>query len=241
MLVPPDTYPFQAAIDAAGVGPGYSSPTSAPDAWMAALGGLPLLHQPGEGWVYDTGSHVLAVLVARVSSGSFGAFLDERVFGPLGMTDTGYAVEEVEPAADESWTRPPAFEGGATGLVSTAADYLTFARMLLARGSHPGGRILSRRAVDLMTSDQLRPAQRADAEAFLEPGVGGLGLGVDVRRAQLWQTPGRFGWDGGTGTSAWTDPAEDLVGILLTQRLMDSPEPPTVLTDFWLRLYAALP
>jgi len=135
---------------------------------------------------------------------------------------------------------PAIFEAGGGGLLSTADDYLKFCRMMLDKGRHAGGRILSRPSVELMTADQLTAAQKEDAKDFFGDSAGwGFGMGVVTRRTELYG-PGRFGWDGGYGTSAHSDPAEDLVGILLTQRMMDSPSPPKAFVDFWTSAYQAI-
>jgi CubicO group peptidase (beta-lactamase class C family) len=92
-----------------------------------------------------------------------------------------------------------------------------------------------------MTSDQLTPEQRAGSEIFFGASSSwGFGMAVDIRRGDIFRTPGRFGWDGGFGTSAYVDPVNGVIGILLTQRLVDSPEPPKLYTDFWTTAYAAL-
>ena len=92
-----------------------------------------------------------------------------------------------------------------------------------------------------MTSDQLTPEQRADSEIFFGGHSSwGLGLAVDTWRDETFHNPGRFGWNGGFGTTAYTDPAQEMIGILFTQRMMDSPEPPRVFTDFWTLAYGAL-
>ena len=143
---------------------------------MKRYGGLPLVHQPGERWLYDTGSQILGVLIARVSGKTLGAFLGERIFEPLGMKDTGFSVPEAEldRLATCYWTAggtgglvvfddvrggrfasPPVFESGSGGLVSTVDDYLAFCRMMLNKGTYGRGRILSRPSVELMTTDQI--------------------------------------------------------------------------------------
>ncbi|HEX9554847.1 MAG TPA: serine hydrolase, partial [Reyranella sp.] len=137
--------------------------------------------------------------------------------------------------------KPPPFAAGGSGLVSTADDYLAFCRMLLNKGRHGGERILSRPAVELMMSDQLTPQQKQGAGLFFGHGASwGMGGAVVTRRTDLFTTPGRYGWDGGYGTSGHLDPAEDMVGILLTQRMMDSPQPPRVFTDFWTSAYQSI-
>ncbi len=113
--------------------------------------------------------------------------------------------------------------------------------MMLNTGRHGREQILSRAAVELMTSDQLTPEQREGAEIFFGTHSSwGLGVAVDIRRSEIYHTPGRFGWSGGFGTTAYIDPAERMIGILFTQRMMDSPEPPRVFTGFWALAYAAM-
>ncbi len=205
---------------------------------------------------------MLGILLARAADRSLAEVLQERLFQPLGMKDTGFHVPAeklkrlacaygYDPAAgklvcvdegkDGRWSQPPIFEAGSGGLVSTADDYLSFCRMMLAKGRHGGKCLLSRPTVELMTTDQLLPSQKEGAELFLGDAKSwGLGLAVTVRRTDLWETPGRFGWDGGLGTSAYTDPQEGLIGILLTQRMMDSPQPLRAHTDFWSGAYQAI-
>jgi CubicO group peptidase (beta-lactamase class C family) len=263
VMVWPPRHPIQAAMEAAGVAPGPHAPDMSPDAFMKRLSGLPLIHQPGERWLYHTGSDVLGVLIARAAGQSLGAFLQESLFAPLGMRDTGFHVPPdkldrlaglyrtdpadrttlalFDDARDSRWSRPPVFESGASGLVSTVDDYLAFQRMLLDKGRHGRQRILSRPAVELMTGDRLTPAQRQGAELFLGDGASwGMGGAVVTRRTDLSTTPGRYGWDGGYGTSAHLDPAEDLAGVLMTTRMMESPQPPAVFTDFWTAAYQSI-
>jgi CubicO group peptidase (beta-lactamase class C family) len=264
VLALPGTYPIQRALAEAGLSRGPAGPLIDPDEWMKRLGGLPLVYQPGEKWMYNTGSDVLGVLMARATGRPLEEFLKERLFEPLGMKDTGFQVPPDRldrlPAAytpdpvtgelvlvDEpsriEWGRPPTFPSaaGGRGLVSTADDLLAFCTMMLNKGRYDGERILSRPAVELMTTDQLTEEQKAENGLFFG-GVSGWGFGVQVitRRNDLASVPGRFGWVGGTGTSAYTDPAEELIGILLTQRYMTSPVPPAVFRDFWTGAYQAI-
>jgi CubicO group peptidase (beta-lactamase class C family) len=267
VMAPPGTYPIQQAIAEAGVGPGPDTTSFGPDEWMKRLGALPLVHQPGEAWMYHTGSDVLGVLIARVSGRSLEEFLRERIFEPLGMRDTGLHVPAAEahrlpPAyapdpesgklkvADgggtaSKWMSRPAFMSGGGGLVSTADDFLAFFRMMLDGGRYGPGdeRVLSRPSVELMTTDHLTPEEKrtAEAEIFFGDSWGwGFGLAVCTGRDDLSSVPGRFGWNGGRGTSGYADPAEDLVGVLMTQRAMESPEPPAVFRDFWTCAYQAV-
>jgi CubicO group peptidase (beta-lactamase class C family) len=262
VMVFPPKYPIQKAMAELGVAPGPGQAQVSADEFMKRLGSLPLIHQPGEGWLYHTGSDVLGVLIARASGQSLGAFLRQRLFEPLGMRDTGFSVpaEKLDRLtsaymaapgkaeltfSDDSrssrWSKPRAFEAGGSGLVSTVDDFHAFYRMLLDKGRSDSGRILSRPAVELMMSDQLTPQQKAGTELFFGHGASwGLGGAVVTRRTDLYTTPGRFGWDGGHGTSAYLDPAEDMVGVLMTQRAMESPEPPRVFRDFWTSAYQAI-
>ena len=261
VLAPPGRYPIQKAIVDSGLMPGPGSPPIGVDDWMKKLGALPLLHQPGEKWLYHTGSDVLGVLIARVSGQPFPTFLQERIFAPLGMKDTAFYVPReklhrlphsyvANPAtgklvlfdepANSRWGAPPTFPSGGGGLVSTADDYLAFCRMMLHKGRHGRERILSRPSVELMTTDHLTQQQKDEARLFFGDGLGwGFGLSVVTRRTGFG-APGRFGWDGGAGTSGYTDPAEELIGILMTQRMMDSPTPPKVFRDFWTAAYSAI-
>jgi CubicO group peptidase (beta-lactamase class C family) len=260
LMAEPADYPILAAADERKIGMAWPDPdaTPAPDEWLRRLGELPLMYQPGRRWVYNTSADVLGVLIARALGRPLGQVLAERVFGPLGMPDTGFSVPaadlgrfvpayrtDEEPGAltvfdpvDGMWSRPPAFESGAGGLVSTVDDMLAFGRMLLAGG----GPVLSRSSVAAMTTDQLTPAQR-EVEAW-PPWDGaswGLGIGLTLARTGPAANPGRIGWDGGLGTSWSCDPGEDLVGVLLTQVMWSSPADYAVVGDFWTATYAALP
>lgn len=261
VMAPPGRYPIQEAMEEAGVAPGPDSPSLPPDEWMKRLGGLPLIYQPGERWMYETGSDVLGVLISRATGQSLETFFHERIFEPLGMEDTGFhvpaqklprlascyvadpetgALELYDDASDSQWSRPPVFESGGGGLVSTVDDYLTFCRMMLDKGKHGSERILSRPSVDLMTTDHLTPEHRQEAEMLLgDHGGWGFGVSVVTRRDDLSTTPGRFGWDGGYGTSGHSDPEEDMVGVLMTQRLA-GPDSPRIDLDFWTLAYAAI-
>lgn len=265
IMAMPGTYPIQKLIRDYRIGGDKAMlPSEMPDTdqWMKNLGQLPLLAQPGEQWMYQVSGDVLGVLISRVSGKSLGTFMRERIFDPLGMKDTGWSVaaEKVDrmpgmysfdrktktlssyKAGDGTdWVTEPRFESAGGGLVSTIDDYYAFCRMMLNKGRHGGEQILSRASVELMTSDQLTPGQRSGAEIFLgSHSSWGLGVGVDIARRQIFHNPGRFGWTGGYGTTAYTDPREGLIGILFTQRMMDSPDPPNVFTDFWTLAYEAL-
>ncbi len=266
VMAPPDRYPIvKAAIDRhIYVGP-PAAKTPAPDEWVKRLGELPLMHQPGESWCYHTGSEVLSVLVARASGQSFDKFLHERIFEPLGMKDTGFSVsaakidrlatsyrpnfqtsklELFDPAAGGLWSRPPAFPSGGGGLVSTVDDYLAFSEMLINRGKHQASRVLSRGSVEVMTSDQLTPAQKRASHAlypgFFDTYGWGFGMSVVTTRTHPAEPVGQFGWDGGLGTSVRSDPNEHVTAIVLTQRAWTSPIPPNVCRDFLTLAYTTL-
>jgi CubicO group peptidase (beta-lactamase class C family) len=246
-----------AAERAIGMGPPAPGETPEPDEWLRRLGELPLMAQPGERWIYHTSMDVLGVLVARAAGSSLGSYLAERVLRPLGMHDTGFSVPAADldrlvtsyttdpdtgaltvyDPVDGAWSRPPAFESGGGGLVSTVDDMLAFGRMLLAGG----GPVLSRRTVAAMTTDQLTPEQKQVVDWVPFGGTGwGFGIGLATARTGPAAAPGRFGWDGGLGSSWSCDSGEDLVGCLLTQVLWTSPAGPAVAADFWTTAYAAL-
>jgi CubicO group peptidase (beta-lactamase class C family) len=213
-----------------------------PDTWIAGLGSLPLMAQPGERWLYNTGAHVLGVLLARAAGMPIGEVLQTRLFEPLEMNDTSFWTPDVDRLAtsyiptpsglavwdkpDGAWSTPPAFGDGAAGLISTADDLLKFARMLL----RDGGPVLSPDAVTQMTHPQLTSAQIAFG-----------GLGADFFTDRSWgfgmavttegPTAGSFGWDGGLGTSWLVDPARDLTLIVMTQRMFADSRTPAVHTE----------
>lgn len=205
-----------------------------PDEWLATIAEVPMLHQPGEAWLYNTCSDIQGVLVARVAERPLPEFLAERIFEPLGMTDTAFHVPAGKLARlppyhapdgslvdRQSWSEPPIFPSGGGGLVSTLADWRRFARMLLA----DGGGLLSPASVRSMTTDHLTREQRDASTLFLEGGGWGYGGAV---------TPeGRYGWVGGTGTTAYVDPADGTIGILFTQAQMPGPTPTPLMRELW--------
>jgi CubicO group peptidase (beta-lactamase class C family) len=138
--------------------------------------------------------------------------------------------------AQQTWAALPAFESGGGGLLSTAGDWLSFARMLLATGQVNGRQLLSASSVRHMMTNHLTDAQRPPARLFLDGQGWGFGGSVDVDRptpARPWLVPGRYGWTGGTGTSAYLTPSTGTVAILLTQVGVTSPDPTPLFQDFW--------
>jgi CubicO group peptidase (beta-lactamase class C family) len=231
---------------------------------MQGYGSLPLLHQPGEGWLYNSGADILGVLIARASGMSCGEFLQERLFAPLGMKDSGFSVSAdiLDRLVTAYWTnfatgelevfdgveggrfaRPPVFESGGGGLASTADDLLAFGEMMLGNGQYRDQRILSRASVEVMTTDQITPEQKSASPYFpasWDNRGWGFGMSVITKRDALENTPGRYGWDGGWGSSWYVDPTEGLIGILLTQRVWDTNGIPPVYSDFWTSTYQAI-
>jgi len=234
--------PLQRAMIDGGVFPSAMPTLMSADQFMATVAGLPLAFQPGEGFLYETGFNVLGVLLMRATGKSLFDLFSERITGPLGMTDTTfYATDVARMTAaympgpdgltlmdppDGAFSDPPLFEELSGGLVSSAPDVFRF-YTAMADGGAP---VLTPESLTQMTSDQLTPAQRANAAPFVDDDTSwGFGTGVDLTAAKPGTAPGRWGWTGGTGTCAYVDPVRDAVSVLLTQRAMtgpdDGPEP----------------
>lgn len=267
IMVFPEKYPIQAAMREAGIAPSFVLPKLTSDEYMRRLGNLPLAYQPGERFLYNNGLDVAGILVERATGKRLGEVMREWILEPLGMKDTAFFVPSAKqdrlppqygpdfaagdgtlkkygPEDGIDFTAPPPLDAGSGGLVYTVDDYLAFSRMMLNGGELDGTRIVKPETVAEMTRNQLTPAQRRhpDAEIFMmEGGAGwGLGMSVAVEKTMPWLTPGRFGWDGGSGTSAYTDPKTGLIGIFMSQRLLDSPAPPKTFVDFWTLAYRAI-
>ncbi|MHA7959048.1 serine hydrolase domain-containing protein [Streptomyces sp. L500] len=185
----------------------------------------------------DTGFHVPADKIDRLPP----------LYSPDPQTGEFHVGDE---AAGGHHSRPPAFQSGGGGLDSTVDDYHAYFRMLLNGGTHGTERILSRPAVELMTGNRLPPEQLATREALARNLVhmsygqgqqGGWGFGMTVRTYRGDYAPvGQFGWDGGSGTTTYADPHNGLVGILLTQTGMSTPDSARAIHDFWTTLYQAI-
>ena len=255
MFAAPEPWPVVAAADElhlATFGPPDRDLQPDPDTWMAGLGSLPLLAQPGERWLYNTSASVLGVLAARAAGQPFGDVLRSRVLEPLGMTSTGLWAEDTgrlvtayrpgenglvawdEP--DGRWSRPPAFGDGAADLVSTADDLLAFSRMLLRGGATDrGDTVLPASLAREMTTGQLTAGQKTAGgfgPEFFTDKSWGFGLAV--------QDDGSYGWAGGFGSTWLIDPNHDLTVTVLTQRMFAGPAPEPLHTDYQAAAYQAL-
>jgi len=207
------------------------------EAFVEKLGELPLKYQPGTRFEYGLSTDVLGRLVEVVSGKPFDVFLEERLFTPLGMVDTGFFVPEskAERVAEMNARRglalrrmdagertdpltDPVWKSGGGGLFSTAGDYLRFCRMLLNGGTLDGKRILKPETVREMTSDQLA---RMGRSATLAGSSFGLGVAITERRTNRGPHPGSYWWGGLAGTGFWIDPEEGLIGIFMIQNMSE--------------------
>ena len=255
VLAPPGEAPIADALE--GV---YGVP---PDEWIARLGALPLVHQPGERWLYHTGSDVAGVLIARATGRSFGRALRERICQPLEMRDTGFIVPEehlhrfatayaldeasgqlvVDDFSHGTFRGVKVFESGGGGLVSTADDFLAFATAMRNGGLHEGVQVLSPGAAAAMTTDQLSAAQKQVSGFW--PGYFdemGWGFGVSVRTVDAPGGPsvGTYGWPGYFGTAWYNDPAADLTTIVMWQNWQGGDQRLPMWQDLWAAVYGAL-
>lgn len=197
----------------------------------------PLLAHPGKQWIYSAANDVLGRLVEVVSGRNYDQFLRERIFEPLGMTETAFWAPEdrydrlvslcqhdedgrIEPykGTDKTFASKPRIFSGGGGLVSSTSDYLRFCQMLLSQGEFEGHRLLGRKTVELMRQDHL-PA----GHPRIEPFKFGYGLGVSVVRSlgekQGIASVGEFGWGGMASTDMWIDPEENMVTMIMMQLL----------------------
>jgi CubicO group peptidase (beta-lactamase class C family) len=265
IMAPPRTYPIQIAEEELGLmtlGPPWPPPPLTSDEWIARFATLPLLHQPGAEWRYNTGAQVLGVLLERATGQPLEAFLRSRLFDPLGMVDTAFSVPEekqsrftaaympdeatgelclLDPPVGGWWNEPPAMANAAGMLVSTLDDFWAFVSMLLRGGAHDGRQVLSPESVAAMTQNHLTDEQRAAVKLFLgEHGGWGYGMAAPGPITDEPPVPWGIGWTGGTGTLWWSDPVRGLTGILFTQRGMTSPAPPPLFADFQDAAYASI-
>ena len=224
--------PIALAMEASGVGASAVPPQLTADDYLARLGELPLAHQPGERWMYNMGCDILSALLPRIAGESLTELLTARIFEPAGMTSTSFSgdhlpteyvgtengIEEYEPVAGV-FEREPPFETLAGGLVSTVPDYLHFLSALADAKLMPHDQLRA------MTSDRLSPAQREGTELLLGDSTSwGWEVGIVTSGTRPGASAGAYGWTGGTGTSAFVDPAFDLLGTVFTQRMMAGPQ-----------------
>jgi CubicO group peptidase (beta-lactamase class C family) len=205
--------------------------------FLDRLASAPLLHHPGSVWDYGFGLDVLGLVIEKVSGQNLGQFLEARLFGPLGMQDTAFYVPHgksgryAKALPDDPLTGQPQslpdlrklthFDCGGGGAVSTAADYLRFALMLLGKGEFAGTRILGRKTVEYMVSNQLAPdVVNLIADADPTRAGYGFGLGVAVRTiagiTPMLGSVGEFNWPGMSGTNWWADPREELAVVFMS-------------------------
>jgi CubicO group peptidase (beta-lactamase class C family) len=242
--------PLSRAMVERGLMPGPDEAEVGPDELMSRYATLPLAYQPGERWLYHTGAELMGVLASRARGRPLGALLSEYVTEPLGMQSTGFFASDVSRVAasyrpgasglelddpgNAAVAKPPVFESLGRGLVSTVEDYLAFLSAFLVPTS-----VLDPQTVRLMTGDSLTPGQRQGVQELMGQGVTwGMGVGLDLERVRPWMRPGRFWWNGGSGTTACVDPGNDLAAVLMTQRMMASPTGD--FDDFWRAVYTGL-
>lgn len=205
--------------------------------FITKLAQLPLQHQPGEAWTYGLGQDVQGAVIERITGKTFGVFLDERIFRPLGMKDTGFDVpaEKMNRLAKtytcgpdgsfvedkpiiETWPEPGrGIEGGGAGIFSTAGDFARFAQMLCDGGTLDGKRILGRKTIELMTANHTMTLPNNQAATRQK----GFGLGVEVTtdlgRLSTPSSPGQYGWYGAATTYCQIDPEERIVALVFAQ------------------------
>jgi CubicO group peptidase (beta-lactamase class C family) len=226
--------PLQHAMAANATETGPEPPAMGADEWLSRLTELPLAFQPGEGWRYHHSFGVLGILISRVTARPLGEHLAEAIFGPLGMTDTAFwvpeakldllpaayrhddqGIVEIEPAGGGFYAGPPPFDVSHSELVSTAADYHRFARMLAEGGRVNGQPMMSPDHLRELASDQV-PAACKTTDSFFPGFWDGMGWGFGVAVKTEGPQRGRIGWSGGLGTDFFVDP-DGTVGVLLTQ------------------------
>jgi CubicO group peptidase (beta-lactamase class C family) len=237
--------PLQRAMSEQKLAPGPLIPSLSADDYVARVAQLPLATQPGAAWHYHTSSDVLGVLLSRATARPLADLLRERVTDPLGLDSTAFAAADVRrlPTAylptssgmaifdhpDGAFAGTPQFASLGGGLVSSGPDYLRFLAALSA------GELIPAARRDAMTADQLTPSQRRSGPPILEPASS---WGYQVEVVVDGPQAGRYGWNGGTGTTAYVDPRRELIALLFTQRLMTGPT--GMFDDFWSAVYSCL-
>ncbi len=216
------------------------------DGFIAALGKLPLEFSPGDEWNYSVSTDVLGAVIQRLEGKSLDQVFADRIFGPLGMSDTSFAVPEskvdrltdcytfvpgkgrvmYDRGAESAWSRSPKLLSGGGGLVSTALDYHRFCRMLLGHGELDGVRIVGRKTLELMTMNHLPGGSDLAAMSrslFSEAANAGTGFGLgfavnlDPARSMVMGSAGEFYWGGMFSTAFFVDPVEQVTMVFMTQ------------------------
>ncbi|MCH7738656.1 MAG: beta-lactamase family protein [Chloroflexi bacterium] len=223
--------------------------------WSTTLAGLPLLYSPGTAWNYSVSTDLCGYLVEVISGQKFDAFLKERILGPLGMVDTAFYVPDdrldrfaacYAPTAENgfvlqddpetsAYRKTPKLLSGGGGMVSTASDYFRLCQMLLNGGELEGQRILSRKTIDLMTTNHLPGgkslADRAIPGRWSEATFDGIGFGLgfsvvlEPSTSQIVGSPGQYAWGGAASTAFWIDPVEEVIVVFMTQLIPSNDYP----------------
>jgi CubicO group peptidase (beta-lactamase class C family) len=234
----------------------YDSRGMTPAEQVERIAKAPLIHQPGTMWEYSMAVDILGRVVEAASGKRLAVFLDERMFTPLKMVDTGFWLPAskmlrlaqpfpVDPASGQKVSvidvsAEPGNDSGGAGGLSTANDYLRFGQMLLNGGELEGARVMSRSTIKLMTSDHLGTRVAAPLQpGELLLGTPGytFGLGFAVRQndgiAGVPGSAGEFMWAGYAGTYFWVDPKEEIVGVYMTQA-------PSPIRAYYRRMFKSL-
>ena len=232
-----------------------------PREMVRILGDLPLRYHPGKVWHYSVATDVVGTLIEVLADMPFADFLQEKIFNPLGMVDTGFYVSPeqqgrfaanygpckenglkvIDGVETSPYCTPNVRQSGGGGLVSTTSDYLQFSQLVLNRGELDGVRLLGRKTVELMTQNHLAPSMFPMQLGDTMPGIGfGLGFSVvmDVAQTQLPGSAGTHGWGGAANTHFWLDPVEEMLGIIMLQYMPSGTYP--VIQDFKSLVYQAL-
>ena len=230
------------------------------ESMFSRLADLPLIHHPGEVWRYSLATDVLGYVIEIVSGMPFETFLQKNIFEPLGMVDTHFTIPAekigrfatlygemkdgtlgpIPNSMGGDYTKP-GFDSGGGGLISTMADYMQFAKLILNKGELDGVRLLGRKTIELMTSNHLPQSMLPITLGKTIPGTGfGLGFNHILSPAELGvaNSVGNHGWGGWASTTFWVDPVEEMIGLLMVQYI---PQNDYFLgTDFRTAVYQAL-
>ncbi len=222
--------------------------TESIDGFIEALSSMPLEFSPGTAWNYSVSTDVLGYLVGKISGMPFEQFLLQRIFGPLGMVDTAFHVDDsragrfaqcyvnsaegkLVPLPGRSFREPPIAPSGGGGLVSTAADYMRFCECLRRGGALGETRLIGPKTLALMRANHLpggRELSDMSISLFSEATFKGLGFGLgfamttDVAKTQIAGSVGEYWWGGAASTAFWIDPVEDICVVFLTQFMPSS-------------------